>query len=320
MTGPHDREAMLAALTRALPYIRLYKGRLFVIKLCGAMGDDPDALRRLAEQAGILREFGIRLIIVHGGGPQATRLAERLGIENRFVRGRRVTSPPMLEALVMALNGTVNTAVLSACRSAGLAAVGLSGLDAGLLEARARPPVVVGSDEGSSTVDYGEVGDIHSVDPTVLDRLMAAGFIPVVSPLAADESGRLLNVNADTVASRIAVALQADKLIFLTDTPGLLEDQHDQGSMISYTDLTGLASMEARGVLDGGMKPKMSAAQIALSSGVKRVHVVGFEARAGLLAEVFTNEGAGTLIVRDISELTPGEQQADAALRHGAPP
>ncbi len=320
MTGHHDREAMLASLTRALPYIRLYRGRLFVLKLCGAMGRDPDALREFAEQATVLREFGIRLVIVHGGGPQATELAERLGIESRFVEGRRVTSPQMLEAVIMALNGTVNTAVLSACRSAGLPAMGVSGVDAGLLAARVRPPVVVTSKEGSSTVDYGEVGDILGVDRTVLDRLVGAGFVPVVSPLAADDRGRVLNVNADTAASQIAVALQADKLIFLTDTPGLLEDKGDPNSLVSYTDLTGIASMEAKGILDGGMRPKMSAARAALAGGVKRVHVVGYQAKASLLVEVLTNEGAGTLIVKDISELTPGEQEAAAETQQGAVP
>lgn len=320
MTGHHDREAMLAALTRSLPYIRLYRGHLFVLKLCGAMGSDPDALREFVEQATVLCEFGIRLVIVHGGGPQATGLAERLGVESRFVEGRRVTSPQMLEAVIMALNGTVNTAVLSACRSVGLPSIGVSGVDAGLLAARVRPPVVVTSKEGSFTVDYGEVGDIAGVDRTVLDRLVSAGFVPVVSPLAADDRGRILNVNADTAASQIAVALQADKLIFLTDTPGLLEDKRDPNSLVSYTDLTGIASMEAKGMLDGGMRPKMSAAQAALAGGVKRVHVVGYQAKASLLVEVLTNEGAGTLIVRDISELTPGEQEAAAETQQGAAP
>lgn len=320
MTGHHDREAMLASLMSALPYIRLYKGHLFVLKLCGAMGSDPEALRQFVEQASILREFGIRLVIVHGGGPQATLLAERLGIESRFVHGRRITSQPMLEAVVMTLNGTVNTAVLSACRSLGLPAIGLSGVDGGLLAARVRPPVVIESQEGPSTVDYGEVGDIVAVDGTVLDRLIAAGFVPVVSPLAADDRGRVFNINADTAASQIAVALQADKLIFLTDTPGLLQDESDPNSLISYTDVSGLASMEAKGILNGGMKPKMSAARSALAGGVKRVHVVGYQAKAGLLAEVLTNEGAGTLIVKDIAELTPGEQQASAEPHEGAPP
>lgn len=308
MTGIHDREAMLAALLQALPYIRLYRGSCFVLKLGGEHGESAETLAHFAQQASIFHEFGIRLVVVHGGGPQATAVAEKLGIESRFVAGRRVTSPQMLEPVVMALNGTVNTAILSAFRAEGLPAVGISGVDAGLLKARVRPPVTVETEEGPAVVDYGEVGDILAVDRTVLDRLLAAGFVPVVSPIAADDTGRLLNINADTVAAQIACALEAGKLIFLTEAPGLLEDRRDPGSLVSYTDLDGVTALETSGAVDGGMRPKMAAAKAALLGGVKRVHVVGFRQKAGLLLEVFTNAGAGTLIVRSTSELTPGEQ------------
>jgi acetylglutamate kinase len=311
MTGAYDREATMAGLTRALPYIRLYKGRAFVIKLGGALGSDTALLKQIAEQVSVLREVGIRVVLVHGGGPQTTALATRLGVETRFVNGRRVTSPEALEAAVMTLNGSVNTSVLAACRAVHLPAVGVSGVDAGLLQARVRPPVEMDLGQGPVTVDFGEVGDLVSVDGSVLERLLAAGFVPVVSPVSADDAGRVLNVNADTVAATIACALDAEKLIFLTETPGILEDRNDPHSMISCIDLGGLVAMEGRGALAGGMLPKVNSARAALSGGVRRVHIVGFRQKASLLVEVFTNEGAGTLILRDLAELPPAEQGAE---------
>jgi acetylglutamate kinase len=310
MTGPYDREAAMAGLTRALPYIRLYKGRAFVIKLGGSLGPDPAALRRVVEQISVLREVGIRVVLVHGGGPQTTDLAGRLGITTSFVGGRRITSPDALAAAVMTLNGTVNTAILAACRAVHLPAVGVSGVDAGLLRARVRPPVRVEGDSGVAEVDFGEVGDLVAVDRTVLEQLLASGFVPVVSPISADDSGRVLNVNADTAAATIACALDAEKLIFLTDTPGILENVGDPASMISCTDVARLADLERRGTIAGGMLPKVNAARQALGGGVRRVHVVGARQAHSLLIEVFTNEGAGTLIVNDLAELPPAEQGA----------
>ncbi len=317
MTGAYDREATMAGLMRALPYIRLYKGRVFVIKLGGAVGSEAAVLRQIAEQVSVLREVGIRVVLVHGGGPQTTRLASRLGVESKFVNGRRVTSPEALEAAVMTLSGSVSTSVLAACRAAHVPAIGVSGVDAGLLRARVRPPVEIDLGAGPVAVDFGEVGDLVSVDRTVLERLLADGFVPVVSPISADDEGRVLNVNADTVAATIACALDADKLIFLTETPGILEDAADPHSMISCTDLAGLAAMEAKGRLNGGMLPKVNSARAALSGGVRRVHVVGFRQKLSLLVEVFTNEGAGTLIVRNVAELPPAEQGRDEEAESG---
>ena len=313
MTGPYDRDATIMGLLRALPYIRLYKGRTFVIKLSGTACSDAATLRQLVEQVSVLAELGVRIVLVHGGGAQATALAERLGVESRFVDGRRVTSPKLLEVVTMTVNGTVSTAILAACRAAGLAAVAVSGVAASLVRARLRPPVRKDFGEGPVEVDYGEVGDIVSVDASVLERVMAAGFVPVVSPLAADDTGRVLNVNADTVAAALASALAAEKLIFLTDAAGILEDRRDPGSLVSYLDLAGLDAMAERGALDGGMLPKVTAARAALGGGVSRVHIVGIRAKAGLLVEVFTNDGAGTLIVRSIADLAPAEQGSAAA-------
>ncbi len=304
---PMDRESSMMALVRTLPYVRLYQGKTFVVKLGGSLNHDPAALRATIEQVGTLLGFGIRVILVHGGGPQATALAEKLGISTPFVDGRRVTSKDALGAVVMAINGTVSTQILAECRRAGVPAIGLSGVDAALIKARHRPPVTRTTPEGEINVDYGEVGYVASVQADVLERLIGAGFTPVVSPVAADDAGRVLNINADTVAATIAAAVGATKLLFLTDAPGILGDRADPGSLISYVDLAGLERLEASGAVAGGMLPKVNAARAALAAGVPRVHIVGHGGKGALLAEVFTNEGAGTLIVRDTSELQPSE-------------
>jgi len=305
--GLFDPEAGVIGLRRALPYIRLFKGATFVVKVGGVPCADPEVLRDLAEQVGVLAAVGIRVVVVHGGGPQATALAERMGVRTPMVGGRRVTDAAGLEVVTMAFNGTISTAVMSAFRAAEVPAAGLSGIDGGLVVARRRPPRRVDVDGTPTEVDFGFVGDIVDVNVEILVRLLDAGFVPVVSPLCADEGGQVLNVNADTVASAIARALAAEKLVFLTDIPGLLENAADPRSLVSYVDLPGVDEMEARGVITGGMLPKVAAAREALGGGVARVHMVGYRVRSGLLREVFTNEGAGTLMVRDQAELLPGE-------------
>jgi len=297
------------ALFGALPYIRMYRGKTFVLKAGGGVAADAGQLRHLAEQVSVLAELGIRVVLVHGGGPQITALSEKLGIETRFVDGRRITDRRALDAAVMAMNGTVNTSLLSACRAAGVNAIGISGVDAGLIRARVRPPVAKDLGQGPVAVDFGEVGDILGVDRSLIDRLLEAGLVPVVSSLAADDTGRVLNVNADTTAAALAAAVGAEKLFFLTGVPGILEVQADPLSLVSYLDLAGITDLETRGVLTGGMLPKVNAAREALLAGVKRVHIVGYREARGLLIEVFTNEGSGTLIVRRLSELAPAEHE-----------
>jgi acetylglutamate kinase len=309
MTGLSDRLAAMAGLVRALLYLRLFKGRVFVLKAGGVVCADPAARRDLADQVAVLHELGVRVVLVHGGGPQTTALAARLGVESRMVDGRRVTTPELLDVAVMTLNGTVNTALVSAMRAAGLPAVGLSGLDAGLVKAVARPPTRQVVDGREQVLDWGRVGDVSAVDAGALGRLLDAGFLPVLSSLCADDAGSVLNVNADTVAAAVAVAVGARKLVFLTDTPGLLADRNDPGSLVSYVDVKGLEAMRLSGAVDAGMLPKVRAVLAALEGGVPRVHLVGHRAQAALLVEVFTNEGAGTLVVRDTADLSAAEQQ-----------
>jgi acetylglutamate kinase len=196
------------------------------------------------------------------------------------------------------------------CRDLNIDAVGISGVDAGLVRAHKRPPVQLRAD--SAPVDFGYVGDIDAVDTTVLKKLLDNGLMPVVSPLSADESGTLLNINADTVAAALGAALGAEKLILCTGTPGILGSATDPGSLISYTDLAGLARLRESGQIADGMLPKARAIEDAIRGGVRRVHVVSYRSPEGILGEVFTNEGTGTLIVADVNALTPAEQQQGA--------
>jgi acetylglutamate kinase len=301
-----QRSAEAAALKHAVPYIRIFKGKTFVLKAGGGALEREATARALVEQVEVLHQVGIRVVLVHGGGTQSTELAKALGGEPRFVEGRRVTDAKALEVAAMILNGSVNTRLLSVCRSVGLPAVGVSGVDGGLIQARKRPPVRVGDE----MVDYGFVGDVTGVDPKVLIELMDAGYVPVVSPLSASDDGTLLNINADTVASALAVALKAEKLLFMTGAAGILERPSDPGSLVSYTDLAGLRRLRDEGGLVAGMLPKTSAIEAAIHGGVRRVHILSHDLPDGILAEVFTNEGVGTLVVEDIKALTPAEQAA----------
>jgi acetylglutamate kinase len=300
-----DKSAAIRALRSASPYIRMYKGKIFVIKAGGAVFGDQVATRALIEQIAILHYLGIRVVMVHGGGPQLTQITEAMGVPTRMVQGRRVTDEQSIDATSMVLNGLINTRLLAMCRELDIEAVGVSGVDAGLIKAHRRPPVEV----DSVMVDYGFVGDIDLVDGSVLRKLLDNGLMPVVSPLSADENGQLLNINADTVAAAIGAALGAEKLILCTGAPGILENVDDPRSVISYTDLKGLDAMRASGAIKDGMLPKAKAIESAIRGGVHRVHVISYDAPDSILAEVFTNEGTGTLIVSDVNALTPAEQQ-----------
>jgi acetylglutamate kinase len=303
----NERTIAVTALKHAAPYIRMYKGKVFVLKAGGEAFDSAESTRRLVEQIGILHQVGIRVVLVHGGGPQSTALASRLEVKAHFVDGRRVTDGEALKVMTMVLNGQINTEIVAACRACGVPAVGLSGVDAGLIQAAKRPPVDRG--KNSETVDYGFVGDIKAVDTTVLENLLDDNLVPIVSPLSSDADGTLLNINADTVAASIAGGLKAEKLILATGAPGILETLADPRSLISYIDAAGLERLRNEGRLSDGMLPKVAAIEKALAAGVPRVHVISYSLPDGLLLEVFTNEGTGTLVVADTNVLSAAEQQ-----------
>jgi acetylglutamate kinase len=281
------------------------------VKAGGGVFADADSTRLLIEQLAILHYFGVRVVMVHGGGPQLTALSESLGLATQMVAGRRVTDEKSIDVTAMVLNGLINTRILAICRDLNIDAVGISGVDAGLVRAHRRAPVKL-EDGSERIVDFGFVGDIDAVNTGVLLKLLDNGLMPVVSPLSADDKGVLLNINADTVAAAIGAAVQAEKLILCTGAPGILENAADPGSLISYTDLRGLERLRAAGSLLDGMLPKARAIEDAIRGGVRRVHIVSYKTGEGILGEVFTNEGTGTLVVADVNALSPAEITASA--------
>ena len=279
ISSSSDKSLGVRALRSAAPYIRLYKGKTFVVKAGGAVFGDAAATRALIEQIAILHYFGIKVVMVHGGGPQLTQVTEAMGVPTKMVQGRRVTDEQSLDATAMVLNGLINTKLLAICRELEIEAVGVSGVDAGLIKAHKRGPVTV---EGE-VIDYGFVGDIDLVDESVLKKLLDTGLMPVVSPLSADDKGQLLNINADTVAAAIGAALGAEKLILCTGAPGILENVADPGSVVSYTDIKGLDAMRKSGAIKDGMLPKAKAIEEAIRGGVRRVHVISYDAPDSIL-------------------------------------
>ena len=300
----NERAIVITALRHALPYLRIFKNKVFVIKAGGDAFVSTEMTRALLEQIGILHQVGIRVVLVHGGGPQSTALAKRLGLATQMVEGRRITDAQTLEVSTMVLNGEINTRIVAVCRALGIPAIGLSGVDGGLIKATKRPPVQVAGE----TVDYGYVGDILGVDTSVLVKQLDNDLVPIVSPLSSDDQGTLLNINADTVAAMIACDLKAEKFVMATGTPGILEHVDDPRSLISYVDRAGLRRLRDEGKIAGGMLPKATAIERALSGGVPRVHVISYAQPDSLLLEVFTNEGTGTLVVNDTKALRPEEQ------------
>lgn len=305
MSTKQDRAIVVSALKHAAPYIRLFKGKVFVIKAGGEVFSDLEKTTALMEQVGILYQVGIRVVLVHGGGPQSTELASALGLDTTFVDGRRVTDGESLNVATMVLNGQINTRILATCRDLEIPAIGISGIDAGLIRAHKRPPV---ERDGEAPVDYGFVGDIDSVDADILRKQLDNGLMPVISPLSCDESGTILNINADTVAAAIAAELNAEKLLLATGAAGILEDVNDPTSLISYIDRKALKKLQESGSLADGMLPKAAAIEFAIANGVQRVHVISSKLPDSILLEVFTNEGTGTLVVDDIGGLTKAEQ------------
>jgi acetylglutamate kinase len=298
VTNAVDPLRGLAGLKGALRYVRAYRDQVFVVKLGGDVLSDGDVLDGVATQIALLASLGIRIVVVHGGGTQASALTRRLGHEPTMIAGRRVTDDAALDVVKMVYAGQLNVDLLAALREHRVQAVGLSGVDADLITARRRPPVTVTDDAGvTRTVDYGHVGDIERVDPHVLRTLLEARFVPVVASLAGDEEGNVYNVNADTVAEALAVALGAQKLIFLTGAPGVLRDRTDPATLVTFADPDDLAELMASGALAGGMRPKVEACIRAATGGVERTHIVDGRAPDALLVEVFTGAGCGTMIV-----------------------
>ncbi|MCB9832687.1 MAG: acetylglutamate kinase [Planctomycetes bacterium] len=304
----HHHANIAWGLKEALPFVRLFRDKVFVVKAGGELFGSEEALRGLVGQVALLHELGIRVVLAHGGGPQTSDLSRRLGLEPQMHQGRRITDRATLDACKMSLNGQLGTDIVAALRGAGVPACRISGVDGGLITARARAPQTMVSGE---LIDWGEVGDVVAVDARIIERLHGDHFVPVLSPLSADENGRVLNVNADTVAAEVARALGAAKLIFLTSVAGVMEDRDDPSSLLSYLDLADLRALEESGAIRDGMLPKSRAIARALEGGVERVHVISYLMEDSLVLEVFTNEGCGTLIER-VKKTSPAGENASA--------
>jgi acetylglutamate kinase len=296
----------IGILKQALPYFREYKGKTFVIKIGGELAQKPDVIDGIAQDVSLMHQVGIRTVLVHGGGPQANELSERLGITPKIVEGRRVTDEEALEVTKMVFAGKINHEILTLLRKHGSKAVGLSGIDGDVIVARRRKPVeVVDRATGKkNNIDFGHVGDIRKVNVDLLVTLLTESYIPVISSIADDGEGNILNINADTVASEIAVALGAYKYITMTNVSGLLEDRNDPGSRISYISRKDAEKLIEEGTVEGGMVPKVKRCVWALENGVKRVHILNGIEPDSLLQEVFTKKGVGTMILRleDVEE------------------
>jgi len=300
-----NKSSIVSALKYAAPYIRLFKNKIFVIKVGGELFTDKVLTRKLIEQVAILQQLGIRIILIHGGGIQSTQMASSLGIEAQFVEGRRITDAKSIEIATMILNGKINTQILAVAREFDLNAIGMSGIDAGLINAHRREALKT---KDNKLIDYGFVGDIDSINTDLLEKQLSANLIPVISPLTCDKNGVILNINADTVAAAIAAAIGAEKLILISSAPGILEDRDDNASLISYLDLEKLKKLIDEQKITDGMLPKSTAINYALERGVARVHIISYKTPDSLLIEIFTNDGTGTLVVNNIEMLSSSEQ------------
>ena len=291
----------LDLLREALPYIQRFKGKTFVVKFSGKVTEEKGNLLSLAEELALLHQVGIRICVIHGGGKQLTELARKLGVVQTVIEGRRVTDDDTLELAKMIFRGKINTEILSALRHRGIEAVGLSGIDGGFIKAVRRPPKdVVDKDTGETAkVDFGHVGDVVDVDTRLIDLLLANDYLPVISSLGADDDGKVYNINADTIASEIAARLGAEKLILLSDVNGIYLDPDDESTKIDRLTVSEARGLISTGKATGGMIPKLESLIDLLDRGVHSAHVIGGLERNGLLAEVFTDEGAGTMLVRD---------------------
>jgi len=283
-------------LIDALPYIRNFYGKTLVIKYGGAAQTKDELKESFSQDIAMLNFIGIRTVIVHGGGPKISATMEKMGKKPEFVHGQRVTDQETMDIVEMVLGGLVNKEIVSLINKHGGKAVGLSGKDGGLIRAHKKIIKNITPETGvSEIVDLGLVGEVTAIDPAVLDGLEKNGFIPVISPIGVGPLGETLNINADYVASAVAAALKAEKLILLTDVAGLLDKS---GTVISTLKKSQISRLVKNGTITGGMLPKVQACTRALDEGVNKTHIVDGRIPHCLLLEIFTKEGIGTEILR----------------------
>lgn len=280
-----DRDRV-QVLSEALPYLQAFAGRTVVVKYGGAAMKDSSLKDTVIRDIVFLSYVGMRPVVIHGGGPEINSWLTKLNIEPQFKNGLRVTDAPTMDVVEMVLVGRVNKELVALINRAGGQAVGLCGKDGNLIRAR-------GQGEG----DIGFVGEVQGVDISVVATLVNSGYIPVISSVAADETGQAYNINADTVAGEIAAALNAEKLILLTDTPGILKDFNDPGSLIYKLDINQARQLIQDGVVSGGMIPKVNCCVRSLAQGVRAAHIIDGRLPHALLLEIFTDSGIGSMLV-----------------------
>lgn len=281
-----DSPTRVEILSEALPYIQQFRGKTIVVKYGGAAMKSPELQDSVVKDLVLLSCVGLRLVVIHGGGPEINSWLTRLNIQPQFLNGLRVTDAATMEIVEMVLVGKVNKSLVSLINRAGGTAVGLSGKDGRLLAPRPAP----------DSAGLGFVGDVARVDPTILLPILSSGLIPVIASVAADEAGQGYNINADTVAGEIAAAVGAEKLILLTDVPGILEDRNDVASLVKEVDIKGVRKMVEMGKVAGGMIPKVTCCVRSLAQGVKTASIIDGRKPHSLLLELLTGEGAGTMI------------------------
>lgn len=277
-------------IIEALPHFRSFQGKTICIKYGGAAQIDPTLRKFVAQDLALMQTVGVRTVLIHGGGPEITQMMERLGQEASFVQGLRITDEAAAEIAEMVLVGKINKALVAEINLIGGRAVGLSGRDGNLIRARRADPV--------NGVDLGLVGIPTQVDTGILHHLMKDNYIPVVAPTGMGANGEMLNVNGDSCAAVLAGGLAAEKLIFLTDQPGVLADVKDPESLIPHITYSDLERIKAEGRISGGMMPKLEAARVALDSDCARVHIIDGRRPHAILLELFTDAGVGTMVTR----------------------
>ena len=289
-TTAADRAKILA---EALPYIQRFHGKTIVIKYGGSAMTDDKLKKSFARDVVLLKLVGMNPMVVHGGGPQIDELLKKLGRKGEFVQGMRVTDAATMDVVEMVLGGQVNKEIVNLINQHGGRAVGLTGMDGGLI--RAKKMLVRGDGDSDELIDIGQVGEVESIDPEIVHRLHTHDFIPVIAPLGVGKKGETYNINADLVAGKVAEILKAEKLIVLTNTPGVLDQN---GNLLTGLSAKKIDELFANGTISGGMLPKISSALDAVKNGVNTCHIIDGRVEHALLLEVLTDEGVGTLIRR----------------------
>jgi len=283
-------------LIESLPYIRKFSGKTFVIKYGGAAMVDEKLKDAFAQDIVLLNFIGIKPVIVHGGGPKINKIMEKMGKKPTFVQGQRVTDEETVDIVEMVLGGLINKQIVSLINSHGGLAIGLSGKDGNLIKAKRKVIKKLSPETGvPEIIDLGLVGEVEKINPKILNAMDESGFVPVIAPISAGTRTETLNINADYVAGEVASALKAEKLILLTDTEGILDRKE---KLISTLNSKKIKSLVANKTITGGMLPKVQACQQAISSGVKKTHIIDGRTPHALLLEIFTEEGIGTEIIK----------------------